>query len=109
MVVTNHAKKRMKKRVGTSCKNYDKIAQKAIDDGIRHEETKGNLCKWLDKLFLSHGVGANMRIYHQKVFIFTKEYVLVTVIDVPSNLLNAVNKISKRKSMKDSDNNEKQL
>lgn|SRR5574344_2040565 len=95
--ITNHAEKRMKKRLGSGKSDYERIAQKAITNGIKHEETTGNLCKFLDKLFLSHGVGANMRVYQQKVFLFTRDFVLVTVIPLPANLIKTANKISKRK------------
>lgn len=96
MRVTNHAEKRMKKRMGINKKDIDKIAKKAIEGGIMHSETKGQLHHYLDKVFLSHRTGANIRIYQQKIFIFTSNFTLVTVLPVPTNLINTVNKISKR-------------
>jgi|SRR5574344_289837 hypothetical protein len=96
MRITNHAEKRMKKRMGAGKKDFEKIAQKAIDFGIKHSEVRGNLLQFVNKVFLSHHKGANIRIYQQKVFVFTKDFVLITVLPVPSNLINTVNKISKK-------------
>lgn len=84
--VTRHAKKRMKQRLGISKKSTDRIAQDAIINGITQSEAKSGLKKYMQKLFLSHNTGANLRVYHQKVFVFTSNFVLITILQLPQEL-----------------------
>ena len=96
MKLTKHGKNRLKKRLGASKKNVEKIAQDALQNGITHSEAKGRLSKYLDKLFFQHQTATNMRVYHEKVFIFRGE-VLITVLPLPHNLCDLANKIHKSK------------
>lgn len=43
--ITHHAEQRMRERLGLNKKSIERIAQKALDEGIKHSETKGNLNK----------------------------------------------------------------
>ena len=46
-----------------------------------------NICKYLNKIFLSHDRKAgNLRVYHQKIFVFTSDNILVTILQLPSQL-----------------------
>ena len=84
LIVTHHAKKRLKQRMGINKKNYDKISKRALDEGLKHSETSGLLNKYLNKIFLSHDRKAgNLRVYHQKIFVFTSENILVTILQLP--------------------------
>lgn len=96
MRVTEHAKGRMKERMGLPKKSLDKVAQKAIERGITHAQATGQLKKYMDGVFLSHNNASEMRIYNQKMFVFTSDFTLITVFKVPTSLLPAVNKVSKR-------------
>ena len=52
--VTNHAKRRMHSRIGITKGIAQKQALKVLRNGIKHEETLGNLHKWMDAEFLRY-------------------------------------------------------
>lgn len=52
MNISNHARQRMKERCGFNRKAQDRMAMKALNDGITHKQTKGRLHKWVTSLFL---------------------------------------------------------
>ena len=86
MKLTNHSKERMKERCGFNKKSLDRMAEKAFYEGIAHAQTKGRLKKWVDKLYLTNRNANNIRLYGDKAYIFCNE-VLVTVIQIPCNLV----------------------
>ena len=88
-VVTKHAKKRLRKRLGLSIKSIQKITDDAFMYGKTHAECKGNAKKYISKLFRSHKQGDNIRIWHEHVFIFCKES-LITVLDLPNSIKKCV-------------------
>ena len=95
--ITKHGRERIKEKLGK--KIPVKIAEKALQHGLKHSDTKagGSLSKYFDYLYLSHnGAGNNVRIYNEKVFIFSNE-VLITVFDLPHSYKEQVRKIIKRK------------
>ncbi len=94
--MTNHGIKRTKERVGLSKKIADKNAEKALEFGITHAETKGNLKRFLDKLYLSTGKANNMRVYHHHVYCFQNK-TLITVINLPASLCKLADQIQKEK------------
>ena len=51
MIVTKHAKQRMKQRCGLKEKSSDRIAKIAYEKGLRHSDLTGNLKKWVDGLY----------------------------------------------------------
>lgn len=90
--LTKHSIARLEQRCGVSKKNAPKVARRAFRTGITHAETHGNLHRFLDSLYLSQKKGTNMRIYGNAVFVF-KEDVLITVINIPENLMKEVKSI----------------
>lgn len=92
---TYHAQQRVKDRLGLSKKLADKKAQEALDYGIRHKDTKGNLNRYLTGLYFNNKAANNIRVYNQKVYIFADELV-ITVLNLPHNLCAAADKIQKR-------------
>lgn len=94
--VTKHGIKRTKERVGLSKKLADKNAQKALDFGIKHSETKGSLNKFMNALYLKYKNSNNTRVYNRKVYLFHNE-ILITVINLPNKFSAAADKIQKRK------------
>lgn len=92
--VTEHAKKRIKERMGLSKDSTYKIAQKALQKGITHIETKGSLHRYLDMLFLQYRNANNLRIYAEKVFIFNNDR-LITVFDLPNHYKKYANELKK--------------
>ena len=98
MRVSKHANKRIHERINVPKSAIDKLATKALEEGITHKEATGQLSKYLDKLFLTHTNNAKMRVYNQKVFIFSSEDTLITVIDLPTNLKKVAEKIKSRRN-----------
>ena len=96
MVVTNHARMRMKQRCGFSKKSCERMAEKALKEGIRHSETKGRLRRYISGLYVEHKrKGADIRIYGDKAYIFCKG-VLITVLQIPSDLTKDMKSMIKR-------------
>lgn len=85
--VTEHAKKRLKERNGLNNKSIDRIAEKALNEGIRHSQTKGNLNKWISKQFFYNHSASNIRLYGDKAYLFTKDNILITVLQIPHSLI----------------------
>lgn len=94
--MTNHSIKRTKERLGLSKKIADKNAEKALEFGITHAKARGNLKKFMDKVYLSCGKANNMRIYHHFVYCFQGP-TLITVINLPNNLCKLADTIQKEK------------
>ncbi len=86
MDVSKHAEDRLKERCGFNRKTYERMAQKAYDDGITHAQTKGRLNKWITSLYFRNKNANNIRLYGDKAYIFCDE-VLVTVIQIPVDLM----------------------
>lgn len=85
MQITKHAKDRMKQRCGFNKKAVNRMAEKALTDGIPHKKTKGQLNKWITSLYFYSERANNIRIYGDKAYIFRDDR-LITVIQVPPSL-----------------------
>lgn len=94
MIITKHAKQRMKQRCGANKKSADRIAEIAYKKGLKHSKLTGNLRKWVDGLYLKHKQGNQIRLYGDKAYIFHNER-LITVIQIPHNLVKEVDKLRK--------------
>lgn len=94
--ITNHAKKRLRQRNGINKKSINRIAEKAYYHGLKHSETTGNLNKWITKLYFMYKKANSIRIYGDKAYLFANSN-LITVLQVPSNLLQIVKENKKRK------------
>ena len=94
--LTSHSKDRMKERCALKKSSQNRIADKAFMYGLKHSELNGSLRKWVDKLYLSHQVSNNTRLYGDKAYLFRGNS-LITVIQIPNNLLKQVLKVQKRK------------
>ena len=85
MRLSNHAKMRMKQRCGLNSKSCERMAKKSFEEGVHHNQTKGLLNKWVTSLYFKNQKANNIRLYGDKAYIFC-DNVLVTVIQIPSNL-----------------------
>lgn len=85
MNISNHAKQRMKERCGFNKKAQGRMAQKAFDEGIAHNQTTGRLNKWVTSLFFKNCNANNIRLYGGFVYIFADD-TLITVMGIPSNI-----------------------
>ena len=85
MYVTKHSKKRIKERMGLPKKSIQRQATLAIERGYSHRETKGNLRKYIDRVYLSHRQGNNIKVYNNHIFVF-QNTILITVLKIPAKL-----------------------
>lgn len=88
--VTKHAKYRIKQRMGLSTTISEKIAKKALDIGIKSSDVSGGLRRYLDMLYLTRKTANNIRIYNDKIFIFSNE-ILITILNLPNRFKNIIN------------------
>lgn len=95
VVVTKHAEERMMERLGISKKSVNRIANRAYERGLTHKDVSGQLCKWVDSLYLKYHTGNQIRLYGDKAFIFNNNR-LITVLPIPKNLLNQVKHTMKK-------------
>ena len=98
MVVTKHAKDRMKERCGYNKKTAKRMADKALHYGLSHKDLIGEVEQWANCLYLSKRKANNIRIYGEQAYLF-RNNVLLTVIQVPNRCKNslALSKEKKRK------------
>lgn len=87
--VTKHAYKRAKDRLGWNSNAIDRMADKALDEGVTHGETSGRLHRYITKLWFSHKYCNNARIYGENIFFFTDNK-LITLYRLPNNLIKTV-------------------
>ncbi len=101
-MVTTHGKKRMKERCGINKKASERLATIAFEKGLRHNDTTGCLNKWVTSLWGYSKKANNIRLYGDKAYIFAGT-TLITVIQIPNNLIWDVNRLSKKKKMGEED------
>ena len=94
-LITNHAEERAKERLGWNRAALNRMADKALNEGIAHSQTRGRLNRYLTKLYLNHRKGNNNRVYGEHVFIFHNE-VLITVVLLPREIRRAAIKAGGR-------------
>lgn len=85
VIVTRHAADRMLERGGLNRKSIQRIANQVYSNGYPIERTKGRLRKWMYKISKSNPSAQNLRIYGDKLYIFSND-VLITVFNIPNNL-----------------------
>lgn len=93
--VSHHAEQRMRERLGLNKKSIERIAQRALDKGISHNQTKGNLKKWVTGTWAKNKNANNIKIYGDKCFIFHDE-LLITVIQLPRDLFKDLDYLIRR-------------
>ena len=95
MNVTRHAADRTHERLGVPKKSADKIAAKAFECGIRREEIRGSLRRYLDHLYSQHYTANNIRVFTYYIYIFCED-TLVTVEPLPQKYRNTVDKMRRK-------------
>lgn len=95
--ITKHAKKRAKERCGFNHKTINRMADKILEQGIRHCECTGQLKRWVDGLYLENKTANNIRLYGDKAYLF-HGISLITIIQIPNKLMDQARKIQKRKN-----------
>lgn len=86
MIVTNHARKRMKQRAGVGKKASYRLAANARERGVNRTQLTGSVRRYLDKLYFSHEDCTDIIVYAGKVFVFVKT-ILVTVMNLPGQYI----------------------
>ena len=88
MYLTHHAKQRIVERVGIPRKAAQRYARLAMERGYELSEIKGPLVFWVrNRLYDSEGEELRPPVYGDKLFLFTEEYTLITVLQIPSGIL----------------------
>lgn len=95
VIITDHAYARAKERLSFSKKALDRIAQKAFDAGIKHNQTVGSLKKYIDSISINQQRPGNVIIHGTILFVF-KDIFLITVYQLPTVFVRASNKIARR-------------
>ena len=85
VVVTKHAEKRIKERIGGNKKSAHRIAQRAYNDGLTEFDCKGTLNWWMRDQFYAKCTISDLRLYRDHLFLFNKS-VLITVLPMPNAL-----------------------
>ena len=98
--VTRHADKRMRKRVGVNRSAVEKIARRALADGYTRHDFQGSIRRYLDYLYHYNEEANNIRVYAEKVWIFS-DNILITVLDLPQRYKNRANGIAKKEGVDD--------
>ena len=98
VVVTKHARKRIRQRLGINKKATERAAEKALKFGITHAEAKGKLSRHLDGIFLTSYSPNNMRVYHHSVYLFNGTK-LITVLPLPRRLWIYADKLQQQKNI----------
>jgi hypothetical protein len=96
MKLTNHSKERADERLGLNVKTFEKLAQKALLEGLTHSQAKGHLHKYLTRLYYQNKTVNNSRIYGEFVYLFSNER-LVTVFQLPNSLKKLAIKLQSNK------------
>lgn len=91
VIVSKHAKKRIKERIGVPKRCSESVAQKAFDSGVSHSASKGRLKRWISKLFLEKKEADNIKIFGNHVFLFRGKF-LITVMHLPKEMNGAYKK-----------------
>ena len=100
MKTSNHAKTRIKERCGLGKDSGDRLAAIALEKGLKRNEANGQLKRYMDKLYFTNPDAGNIRIYAEKVWIFSEDK-LVTVFGISKGLKDQANTQIKRKSRKE--------
>lgn len=82
VVITNHAKARIKERTSMSKRMVEKNVELAKRNGVSREETSGSLRRYIDSIFYKKKTANNIRIYCGFVYVFSGE-VLITAFELP--------------------------
>lgn len=96
MRVTQHAKERLRERVGLNRRAAERLSAIALEHGLTHQQATGVLEKLFFALYRKHQTADNIRIYAQKIFIFCG-LTLVTVLPLHNKYKKVVAKAFQRR------------
>lgn len=82
MILTLHAEQRIAERTGASDECAIKAAEKALKNGLKVNETKGCVRKYLERRLSNHGGNKTIRLFGGFVYVFGGSK-LITVYGLP--------------------------
>jgi hypothetical protein len=88
-LLTQHAIDRCEQRMGLRFDSLQRMADKALEEGITHAQARGRLKRFCDGLYLEHCSANNIRIFGEFIFVFNRN-VLITILHVPNKLKHLV-------------------
>lgn len=94
--ITRHANRRIKERVKAPKRARPVLVNRALEDGIRHDEVSGSLYRYLDLLRHKNPCTNNIRILEQSIYLFAGN-TLITVLRLPRKYYAAAEKAKKKR------------
>ena len=91
---SKHAYEAAKERLGWKKKTLDNMLERVFNNGIKHSDTKGQLNKYITKLWFKYETANNIRIYGQDVYFFN-DMKLITLYRLPNNLIKHLGEVEK--------------
>lgn len=92
MQITKHGEARLKQRCGFCRKSQERMAARIYENGVPREMTKGQLNKWLNRVYSKNTNADGIRVYGDNTYIFCEEK-LVTVLPVPQEIRKNIKKM----------------
>lgn len=86
VVISHHAATRAKQRLGLKRPSLDKAASTALAKGLSPQQTAGRLRRYLDS---QAAKGSRPRVWSEHIYLFGRDDVLITVLDLPRGLRRA--------------------
>lgn len=97
VIITDHAKQRAKERAGLPAKSVERIARKALINGIEDSRLKGEISGWVINKLSNYADNRKFYLYGDKAWIFALEgsdHVLITLLQLPADLCRKVRNIA---------------
>lgn len=94
-MITKHGSERVNRRMGIPKKGVERQFKLALERGIKHGDTKGQLNKWVTKIALNSQNPHHVVLYNGHAFVYATQGgvpLLITVLPIPSNLMKVVKK-----------------
>ena len=101
-MVTRHGDRRTRERMGIPRSAVKRMAAKAMTEGFTRQDCSGSLRRYLDFLYHYNETANNIRVWSEKVWIFSDNY-LITVLDLPTRYRNAANSLLAKKGAENND------
>lgn len=84
-IVSKHAEKRIRQRLGLPRAAVTKFIEEAKQGGICSSDVSGSVKRYLDRFYFNNGPGNRGVIYGNHVFVLNGD-VLITVIPLPHKI-----------------------
>lgn len=94
-IVTNHAKKRAKERIGLKKSAVQRHADRAWDRGFTKDKASGSFRRYLDRMYFGHKTIGALRVYGEYVYLFSSDIVLITIMHIPTKYKRLAKKLGR--------------